>query len=282
VSSEQRVTDEQHQQQQHSQHHPVDPRDRERELREPEVRKPANHERIPPDGPPSYPDGETSHKRKRSLSDSPRRERIPSPPTRTERLDGPDRDRQDRPDRPEQQQQQPPQRPRIDTGDGGAASQPPREVSREDARDNAENWQPLQQPAKEERTSSYEAPYSANPMSGQSEEPMSDAMRRAASHGEDEQSPDGDDRSPYPGPYTPVEPRKDGVVQADPKKRKRNFSNRTKTGCLTCRKRKKKCDEQKPECELFPSVPAFSMRVWPIFAARRVDCVYMPTLCGRF
>ncbi|KAL2421275.1 hypothetical protein ABEF95_007698 [Exophiala dermatitidis] len=31
-------------------------------------------------------------------------------------------------------------------------------------------------------------------------------------------------------------------------KRKRNFSNRTKTGCLTCRARKKKCDEQHPTC----------------------------------
>lgn len=47
--------------------------------------------------------------------------------------------------------------------------------------------------------------------------------------------------------YTP-EQRRDGVVQSE-KKRKRNFSNRTKTGCLTCRKRKKKCDEAKPECE---------------------------------
>lgn len=28
----------------------------------------------------------------------------------------------------------------------------------------------------------------------------------------------------------------------------RNFSNRTKTGCLTCRERKKKCDEGKPTC----------------------------------
>ena len=34
----------------------------------------------------------------------------------------------------------------------------------------------------------------------------------------------------------------------DPKKRKRNFSNRTKTGCHTCRGRKKKCDEAKPTC----------------------------------
>ncbi|RKF65670.1 putative bacterial transferase hexapeptide [Erysiphe neolycopersici] len=32
------------------------------------------------------------------------------------------------------------------------------------------------------------------------------------------------------------------------KKRKRNFSNRTKTGCMTCRRRKKKCDETKPTC----------------------------------
>ena len=43
-----------------------------------------------------------------------------------------------------------------------------------------------------------------------------------------------------------------GVVVIGPK-RKRNFSNRTKTGCLTCRHRKKKCDEQRPWCELnFP------------------------------
>ncbi|KAK5010773.1 hypothetical protein LTR28_007869 [Elasticomyces elasticus] len=35
---------------------------------------------------------------------------------------------------------------------------------------------------------------------------------------------------------------------ADKSKRKRNFSNRTKTGCHTCRRRKKKCDETKPHC----------------------------------
>ncbi|EMC97736.1 hypothetical protein BAUCODRAFT_122162 [Baudoinia panamericana UAMH 10762] len=34
----------------------------------------------------------------------------------------------------------------------------------------------------------------------------------------------------------------------DAKRRKRNFSNRTKTGCHTCRRRKKKCDEAKPTC----------------------------------
>jgi hypothetical protein len=39
-----------------------------------------------------------------------------------------------------------------------------------------------------------------------------------------------------------------GVTALAPK-RKRNFSNRTKTGCLTCRTRKKKCDEAQPVCE---------------------------------
>ncbi|KAJ4365007.1 hypothetical protein N0V83_008623 [Neocucurbitaria cava] len=37
-------------------------------------------------------------------------------------------------------------------------------------------------------------------------------------------------------------------VQVELKKRKRQFANRTKTGCGTCRNRKKKCDEAKPEC----------------------------------
>ncbi|KAL4801247.1 hypothetical protein BDV18DRAFT_87374 [Aspergillus unguis] len=41
--------------------------------------------------------------------------------------------------------------------------------------------------------------------------------------------------------------RPQNAVQIAPK-RKRVFSNRTKTGCLTCRKRKKKCDEQRPAC----------------------------------
>jgi len=47
-------------------------------------------------------------------------------------------------------------------------------------------------------------------------------------------------------------------VHVDPKKRKRNFSNRTKTGCQTCRKRKKKCDEGKPECRFCISVERYT------------------------
>ena len=48
--------------------------------------------------------------------------------------------------------------------------------------------------------------------------------------------PNDHNRTPVSGP--------DG----DRKRRKRVFSNRTKTGCMTCRKRKKKCDETHPEC----------------------------------
>ncbi|KAL2840859.1 hypothetical protein BJX68DRAFT_183801 [Aspergillus pseudodeflectus] len=46
-------------------------------------------------------------------------------------------------------------------------------------------------------------------------------------------------------PYAQDRPQ--SAVQVAPK-RKRVFSNRTKTGCMTCRRRKKKCDEQHPAC----------------------------------
>lgn len=59
-------------------------------------------------------------------------------------------------------------------------------------------------------------------------------------------SPDNDDRSNPYGGYG--NDRREMSAQSDPKKRKRNFSNRTKTGCMTCRRRKKKCDENRPEC----------------------------------
>ncbi|OAA53243.1 nodulation protein l [Niveomyces insectorum RCEF 264] len=64
-------------------------------------------------------------------------------------------------------------------------------------------------------------------------------------------TPDEEDQlSSFGGAFSPTQPRKEStsIPQSDPKRRKRNFSNRTKTGCLTCRKRKKKCDETKPEC----------------------------------
>lgn len=77
-------------------------------------------------------------------------------------------------------------------------------------------------------------------------------------------------RSYYPNEHNGIITTNAGV-QMDPKKRKRvstfgsktiksrsnycqAFTNRTKTGCQTCRRRKKKCDEAKPECTL-PPVP---------------------------
>ena len=77
-------------------------------------------------------------------------------------------------------------------------------------------------------------------------------------HGNAYESPDPDDMGSqtHYGEYTTS---RSGAVQVDGdrKRRKRVFSNRTKTGCMTCRKRKKKCDEQKPECEFHQKFVAF-------------------------
>jgi Zn(2)-Cys(6) binuclear cluster domain-containing protein len=41
------------------------------------------------------------------------------------------------------------------------------------------------------------------------------------------------------------------------------FTNRTKTGCITCRRRKKKCDEGKPHCENLPLMGGgFFFLIW--------------------
>ena len=64
------------------------------------------------------------------------------------------------------------------------------------------------------------------------------------SPGEDE-----DRSAAYQGGFAPD--RMPLQMNPDHKKRKRNFSNRTKTGCMTCRRRKKKCDETRPECKDF-------------------------------
>lgn len=45
-------------------------------------------------------------------------------------------------------------------------------------------------------------------------------------------------------------------------KRKRNFSNRTKTGCLTCRERKKKCDEGRPICKSLLTLLESTLPSW--------------------
>lgn len=94
----------------------------------------------------------------------------------------------------------------------------------------------------------YSQPASAVPDSAQTDEQMGEVLRRATEQDYPQTSPEGEEGSVGYGQYGTPE-RRAGGPGTDPKKRKRNFSNRTKTGCLTCRRRKKKCDELKPECK---------------------------------
>ncbi|KAL8859529.1 MAG: hypothetical protein Q9178_003928 [Gyalolechia marmorata] len=63
-------------------------------------------------------------------------------------------------------------------------------------------------------------------------------------------SPDDDDENQHGQQYGDYggTPRTQAQRDLDRTRRKRVFSNRTKTGCMTCRRRKKKCDELHPEC----------------------------------
>ncbi|KAL8694559.1 MAG: hypothetical protein Q9218_000815 [Villophora microphyllina] len=65
-------------------------------------------------------------------------------------------------------------------------------------------------------------------------------------------SPEDDDDHHHAQQYGEYGPQRTPQTQAqrdlERTRRKRVFSNRTKTGCMTCRRRKKKCDEQHPEC----------------------------------
>ncbi|GAO18483.1 uncharacterized protein UV8b_07299 [Ustilaginoidea virens] len=186
-----------------------------------------------------FPDGESSQKRKRSSSTEPRcegtstRERTPEPALAGSQNDA-------------REVYGPLQRESMHFG----------EATRE--KDSA--W-PTQAPPRVERNGYESQQSSATSPRGQIEEQIGDAIQRAAGqairraaeqadHSDyTNNSPDAEERpgaafgSPYGSEQIP-----ESILQHDPKKRKRNFSNRTKTGCLTCRKRKKKCDEQKPEC----------------------------------
>ncbi|KAI8629966.1 hypothetical protein F5Y19DRAFT_464264 [Xylariaceae sp. FL1651] len=198
--------------------------------------------------PTNYSDIEGTHKRKRSISvERPR-----------EAMSARDQD----------------QRPQVELR--GVYEVPSRERDYrhygEDQREHAESWY-SQQPPRDDR-STYESKDSAGSVPPQTDEQIGEALRRATSHAESRHdysatSPDGDDSSMLYGSSYSQDQSRDPVIQSDPKKRKRNFSNRTKTGkhmlsysktytsvtdadfyegCLTCRKRKKKCDESKPEC----------------------------------
>ncbi|RAK93588.1 acetyltransferase [Aspergillus costaricaensis CBS 115574] len=85
---------------------------------------------------------------------------------------------------------------------------------------------------------------------------LAEALQREANGHDTSQKNWGTSGRPTEGPAQSEQPsslsvlpqeRPQAAVQVAPK-RKRVFSNRTKTGCMTCRRRKKKCDEQHPAC----------------------------------
>ena len=81
-----------------------------------------------------------------------------------------------------------------------------------------------------------------------SDEQLGEVLQRSMDQQRDYDHTSPNDRSA--GPYSAYpNDQRELSAQSDPKKRKRNFSNRTKTGCMTCRRRKKKCDETRPECK---------------------------------
>lgn len=201
--------------------------------------------------PSNYAETENSHKRKRSDAEEGRREQPPPPPAQQDHspreitarsaahsepsaaYEGRDREYRRYGDEP---------RPR---GDEWYAGQ---------SRDKQTNFE-HQQSQRQSHQPQASQPTQTPPARAQSDEPGSERNRQEQSQGRMDagypgSSPDLDDRSPSAYATSPhgVERKDTGVIQVDPKKRKRNFSNRTKTGCMTCRKRKKKCDEQKPEC----------------------------------
>ncbi|KAL3962951.1 hypothetical protein ACCO45_004474 [Purpureocillium lilacinum] len=121
------------------------------------------------------------------------------------------------------------------------------------------------------------------------EKQIGDALRRLTGqmgHRDDSQtSPDVKDGSiaAYGRPYGP-EHKQDSILHHDSKACQRNLSSLARTGCLTCRKRKKKCDEHKPECSEcirseFPCAEYLPQR-WPSRSAaiplESKDSIYFP------
>ena len=99
-------------------------------------------------------------------------------------------------------------------------------------------------------------PYYTQPPRDESEVRLAEALQRENGNGslnrETFASPEEDDQ--HRQQYGDYSGGRQPMSDAERKRRKRVFSNRTKTGCMTCRKRKKKCDELHPECESFPSL----------------------------
>lgn len=165
-----------------------------------------------------YPEVEGAHKRKRSPSDETLGE--------LRRKSALARDRE-----------QQPHTPHTESRDPYSSSQREREYRQynEENRGHHEVWY-AQQGNSDDRAS-YDPQGSTSLIASPTDEQIGDTLRRANAHMENQHdyqatSPDGDDSSVIYGSasYTPEQRKGDSMIQSDPKKRKRNFSNRTKTG----------------------------------------------------
>lgn len=199
---------------------------------------PTNGDRQPYQPPTSYSDPESSHKRKRSGSieqssssaNSYHSHALPSstketPTTATTESDGP---------REESLRGQ--SQPEVRASYPQDVQYRPYLASADDNRGNPSGdlWHSRQ--------------YSQTHIN--SDEQLGEVLQRASQGMGDYDNQSPNDRSA--GPYSAYpNDQRELSAQSDPKKRKRNFSNRTKTGCMTCRRRKKKCDETRPECECY-------------------------------
>ncbi|KAI9678124.1 MAG: Maltose acetyltransferase [Caeruleum heppii] len=151
--------------------------------------------------------------------------------------------------------------------DSCSSSDGHKDPSADESRDYAVNGDPWYRNSAQPLRHSYDSRESSSVRGGHSDAELAEALRRESYPQADERGrrpdrrPDVDGardqassmvaeyggRGDSIGPdYAPPRTRAE-QLQAD-KRRKRIFSNRTKTGCLTCRRRKKKCDEGKPEC----------------------------------
>lgn len=192
----------------------------------------------------SYPDLEGPHKRKRSEADEVRRDRRPSTPA-------------------EERQQS--ERATESRDPYGTPQREYRSFGDDGRERHHDGWHSR---GREDLTAYDQRQQSRGQSTQITDEQIGETLRRATASQVDGSdygtSPDGDEPiSMYSGHYTP-EQRRDGIIQSDAKKRKRNFSNRTKTGCLTCRKRKKKCDEAKPECK--STTPYCTFFAWVVLS----------------
>lgn len=209
--------------------------------------KAAGSQSVPP--PPTFPDGESSHKRKRSGSVE-RDSAQPSSSSSYHKHSLPAL-------KPNEQQKGSPNSPYPDsaqsskrdaqsaTRDPYVTPQTPYPHYPEESRENsAASWYSHQIDNRTPVDGGHSA-VSQHHMSP--DDQLREALQREnnsdgqGNYSETSPAQNNDRGAPYRGEY--------GQVQVDHKKRKRNFSNRTKTGCMTCRKRKKKCDETRPECK---------------------------------